>query len=130
MRQGFLLRSVVAASLLFAVPVLAEDTAAPAPQGKEGHHGGRHGHKGMKGERKLARMEHRLDRAVSEGRLSQVQADQFKTEARQLREELKAQRDAAGGQLSEDQRLQARERVRALREKVKAAVQSNAPTKT
>ncbi|NTX02009.1 MULTISPECIES: hypothetical protein [Myxococcus] len=128
MRQSFLLRSLVTASLLFSVPVLAEDTA-PAPQCKEGHHG-RHGHKGMKGERKLARMEHRLDRAVSEGRLAQSQADQFKTEARQLREELKAQRDAAGGQLSEDQRLQARERVRALREKVKAAVQATAPTKT
>lgn len=129
MRQGFLLRSVVAASLLFSVPVLAED-AAPAPQGQEGHHGGRHDRNGMKGERKLARMERRLDRAVAEGHLSQSQADQFKTEARQLRDELKAQRDAAGGKLSDDQRLQARERVRALREKVKAAVQSNAPTKT
>ncbi|AGC46158.1 hypothetical protein MYSTI_04869 [Myxococcus stipitatus DSM 14675] len=128
MRQTFLLRSIVAASLFLATPVLAED-AASGKDCKEAHHG-RHGPRGMKGEHKLARMEHRLDRAVENGRLSQAQADAFKAEARQLREELKAQRDAAGGQLSEDQRLQARERVRTLRQKVKEAVRASAPQKT
>lgn len=127
MRQTFLLRSFVAASLLLATPVLAED-AEPGKDCKEAHHG-RYGGRGMRGEHKLARMEHRLDRAVANGRLSQVQADAFKAEARQLQEDLKAQREAAGGQLSDDQRLQVRERVRALRQKVKEAMQASAPQK-
>ncbi|WP_338865674.1 hypothetical protein [Myxococcus stipitatus] len=128
MRQTFLLRSFVAASLLLATPVLAED-AASGKDCKEAHRG-HHGGWGMRGEHKLARMEHRLDRAVANGRLSQVQADAFKAEARQLQADLKAQREAAGGQLSEDQRLQVRERVRALRQKVKEAMQASAPQRT
>src|SRR5690349_15958869 len=54
-----------------------------APSGREHAagecHGGRGGREG-KMFHKLARMEHRLDRAVEKGRLTQAQADQFKAE--------------------------------------------------
>jgi FtsZ-binding cell division protein ZapB len=126
MRLTSALRSVAVASLLFAVPVLAQ-TQAPAqdaPQQGECDKGKRKGFKWKMGERKVARMEAKLDRAVSEGRLSQVQADQLKAEGRQLRDEVKAQRETAGGQLSEEQRSAMGERLRAFRAKVKAAVKS------
>ena len=126
MRLTSALRSAVVVSLLLATPVLAAETTAPpapapgAEQGMPCHGGG--GHKRFKHERKLQRMEHRLDRAVADGRLTQAQADQFSAEGRQLREEMKAQREAAGGQLSEDQREKLRERMRAFREKVRSAM--------
>jgi hypothetical protein len=118
------LRSAVAASLLLATPVLAAGPA-PAPgteQGPSPH--GEHGHKHPKFERKLQRIQQRLDRAVVAGRLTQAEADQFKAEARQLHEEVRAQREAAGGQLSEEQREQLRERVRAFRDKVKSTLKA------
>ncbi|MCY1002923.1 hypothetical protein OWM54_37825 [Myxococcus sp. MISCRS1] len=132
MRQNFLMRSFVTASLLLATPVFAQ-SAAPAAEDKAaecGERHGRHGKRGMKGERKLARMEHRLDRAVVDGRLTQAQADQFKAEAKQLQEERKAMREVSGGKLTEEQRQQGRERFRAFHEKVKAALKATAPTKT
>ncbi|MCP3103500.1 hypothetical protein LZ198_31915 [Myxococcus sp. K15C18031901] len=131
MRLTTLLTSFAAASLLLATPVLAGDGDKAADGQCSQPHA--HGHRGMKGGRHggmhLARMEHRLDRAVESGRLSQAQADQFKGEMRQLRDETKAQRDAAGGQLTEEQRTQFKERARALREKVKAALKETAPAK-
>lgn len=120
------LRSAVVASLLFATPVLAAEstaTQAPAPATEQGAHEGRH-HKRMKHGGKMFRLEHRLDRAVAEGRLTQAQADQFKAEGRKLHEEVKAQREAAGGRLSEDQRMQMKEKMRELRAKVKSAVKA------
>lgn len=126
MRLTSALRSTAAASLLLATPMLAfaQTAPAPAPSAEQGVHprGERSHHRGFKHERKFQRMERRLDRAVSEGRLTQAQADAFKAEGQKLREELKAQREAAGGQLSEDQRAQMKERMRAFREKVKSAI--------
>jgi predicted RNA-binding protein associated with RNAse of E/G family len=72
-------------------------------------------------------MEHKLERAVEKGRLTPVQAEQFKAEARQLREELQAQRQVSGGQLTEEQKQQFKQRKQALRQKVKAALQATAP---
>lgn len=77
--------------------------------------------------RKLARMEHRLDRAVERGRLTQAQAEQFKAEARQLRDDFQAQRQANGGQLTDAQKAQLKQRKQALREKMKAALKATAP---
>ena len=77
--------------------------------------------------RKLARMEHRLDRAVEKGRLTQAQADQFKAEARQLQEEVRAQLQATNCQLSDAQREQFKARKDALREKVKGALKDYKP---
>ncbi|MFP2907914.1 hypothetical protein ACLESD_23265 [Pyxidicoccus sp. 3LFB2] len=128
MRLTSALRSAVVASLLLATPVLAAEPAqapAPAPTAEQGHHEGKR-HRHFKHGGKLLRMEHRLDRAVAEGRLSQAQADQFKAEGRQLREELQAQREATGGQISEDQRMKFKERLREFRAKVKAAVKPKA----
>ncbi|GEN09030.1 hypothetical protein SAMN05443572_105287 [Myxococcus fulvus] len=131
MRQNFFMRSFVTASLLLATPVFAQ-SVAPAAEDKaapcEERHG-RHGKRGMNGERKLARMEHRLDRAVVDGRLTQAQADQFKAEAKQLQEERKALREASGGKITEEQRQQGRERFRAFHEKVKAAMKASTPAK-
>ncbi|WP_164018733.1 hypothetical protein [Pyxidicoccus trucidator] len=124
MRLTSALRSAVVASLLFATPMLAAEatpTPAPAPTPEQGHHEGKHHKRGKHGGR-MFRLEHRLDRAVAEGRITQAQADLFKTEGRQLREEMKAQREAAGGQLSEDQRMKFKERMREFRTKVKGAV--------
>jgi len=117
--------STTLASLLLTVPALAgQDTAS---QGHERHAGECHGGKEGKMFRKLARMEHRLDRAVEMGRLTQAQADQFKAEARQLRDDVQAQRQANGGQLSDTQKDQFKQRKQALREKVKAAMKATAP---
>ncbi|MFP2962021.1 hypothetical protein ACLEPN_30595 [Myxococcus sp. 1LA] len=127
------LRSVAVASLFLATPVLAQ-TATPEPanppaaDGKG--HGGHYRHKGKQHGHKMARLEHRMDKAVAEGRLTQAQADEFKAEGRQLREEMKAQREAAGGQLSDAQKEELRSKKRAFREKVKSAMQANAPQKT
>lgn len=81
-------------------------------------------------ERKLERMEHRLNRAVEHGRLTRAQADQFLAEARQLRDDARAQLQAGGGQLTEEQRQQLRQRREALREKVHAAVKATQPQGT
>lgn len=120
--------STALASLLFTTAALAVEQQAPA--GREHAagecHGGRGGKEG-KMFHKLARMEHRLDRAVEKGRLTQAQADQFKSEARQLRDEAQAQRQANNGQLTDAQRDQLRQRKQALREKVKAALKATAP---
>lgn len=126
MRLTSALRSVAVASLLLAVPVLAAPEAAPQAQQGECHKdkGKGRGFKWMRYEGKVARMEQRLERAVSEGRLSQAQADQLKAEGRQLRDEVKAEREAAGGQLSEEKRTALGERLQAFRAKVKAAVKS------
>lgn len=119
-----MLRGTAVATLLLAVPVLAQ-TAAPSDsnakagqcEGRRGKHGG--------GGHKFGRMAHRLDKQVAEGRLSQAQADGFKAEARQLHEEMKAARASSNGQVDEAQRAQFKERRKALREKIKAAL---APT--
>ncbi|QDE84052.1 hypothetical protein [Myxococcus xanthus] len=130
------LRSVAVASLFITAPVLAQtaapESANPPAADCKGHggHGGHHRHKGKKHGNKMARMEHRMDKAVAEGRLSQAQADQFKAEGRQLHEEMKAQREASGGQLSDAQKDEMRSKMRAFREKVKSAMQANAPQKT
>jgi periplasmic protein CpxP/Spy len=117
--------STTLASLLLTPPALAaQDTA---PTGQERHAGECRGGQEGKMFRKLARMEHRLDRAVEKGRLTQVQADQFKAEARQLRDDFQAQRQASGGQLTDAQKDQFRQRKQALREKVKAAMKATAP---
>lgn len=128
MRLMTTLRTAAVASLLFSVPVLAQTSAAPeaTPSAEKCERGG-HGHKGMRFERKFGRMEHKLDRKVAEGRLTQAQADQFKAEARQLRDEMKAVADASGGQLSDAQRQQFKERRRALHSKVKEALKATAP---
>lgn len=119
-----ILRGTAVASLLFAVPVLAQ--TAPTPQSApkqagqcERGPGGRHGG------HKFGRMEHRLDKQVAEGRLTQAQADGFKAEARQLHEEMKAARASSNGQVDDATRAQFKERRRALHEKIKAAL---APT--
>ncbi|RKH90870.1 hypothetical protein D7Y21_04740 [Corallococcus sp. AB045] len=119
-----MLRGTAVATLLLAVPVLAQ-TAAPSDsnanagqcEGRRGKHGG--------GGHKFGRMEHRLDKQVAEGRLSQAQADGFKAEARQLHEEMKAARASSNGQVDETTRAQFKERRKALKEKIKAAL---APT--
>jgi protein CpxP len=116
--------STALASLLFATSTLASQ--GPAPQDKE-HAGECRGGRGDRMERKMARMEHRLDRAVEHGRLTQAQSDQFKAEARQLRDEVEAQRQSSGGQLNDSQRDQFRQRREALREKVRAALHASAP---
>lgn len=127
------LRSVAVASLFLAAPVLAQ-TAAPEPANPSAvdgkGHGKHHRHKGKKHGDKMARLEHRMDRAVAEGRLSQAQADQFKAEGRQLREEMQAQREASGGNFSDAQKDEMRSKMRAFREKVKSAMQANALQKT
>lgn len=124
MRPMSALRSAVAASLLFVTPVLAAGPApAPGAEQAQSPHGERK-HKHHKFERKLERIQHRLDRAVAAGRLTQAEADQFKAEARQLHEEVRAQREAAGGPLSEEQREQLRERMRAFRDKVKSTLKA------
>jgi periplasmic protein CpxP/Spy len=118
-----LLRGTAVATLLFAVPVLAQTapTTEGAPQKGQCERG-----KGRHGGHKFGRMEHRLDKKVAEGRLTQAQADGFKAEARQLREEMKAARAAAGeNKVDEATRAQFKERRRALHEKIKAAL---APT--
>ncbi|RKH12754.1 hypothetical protein D7Y13_27560 [Corallococcus praedator] len=121
-----ILRGTAVATLLFAVPVFAQTapSAESAPQksgqcekGARGRHGG--------GGHKFGRMEHRLDKQVAEGRLTQAQADGFKAEAKALHEEMKAARAAANGQVDEAQRSQFKERRRALKEKIKSAL---APT--
>jgi periplasmic protein CpxP/Spy len=117
--------STTLTSLLLATSVLAAQDTAPA--GQERHAGECHGGKEGKMFHKLARMEHRLDRAVERGRLAQPQADQFKAEARQLRDDVQAQRQASGGQLTDAQKDQFRQRKQALREKVKAAMKDTAP---
>ena len=121
--------STALASLLLATATFAAEGAAP--QGQESREGQCHGG-GKEGRmfRRMEHMEHRLDRAVEKGRLTQAQADQFKTEARQLRDEVQAQRQASGGQLSDAQREQFHQRKQALREKVKAAVQATEPKGT
>ncbi|NOK16760.1 hypothetical protein [Corallococcus carmarthensis] len=119
-----MLRGTAVATLLIAVPVLAQ-TAAPSDsanktgqcEGRRGKHGG--------GGHKFGHMEQRLDKQVAEGRLTQAQADSFKAEARQLHEEMKAARAAANGQVDESQREQFKERRKALKQKIKAAL---APT--
>lgn len=119
--------STTLASLLFTLPVLAaQDTA---PQGHERNVGKCHGGKEGKMFHKLARMEHRLDRAVEMGRLTQAQADQFKAEARQLRDDAQAQRQANGGQLTDSQKDQFKQRKQELRAKVKAALKATTPQK-
>ncbi|NBD13373.1 hypothetical protein [Corallococcus silvisoli] len=119
-----ILRGTAVASLLFAVPVFAQTApttqSAPKQAGQcERGQGGRHGG------HKFGRMEHRLDKQVAEGRLTQAQADGFKAEARQLHEEMKAARASSNGQVDEATRAQFKERRRALHEKIKAAL---APT--
>lgn len=109
--------SAAVASLLFAAPVLAQ-TAPTTEQARPEGHGG-HGDHGL---HRIERMQHRLDRAVENGRLTREQADQFLAEARQLHEEAQALRQANGGQLTEQQRQQFRERKQALRQKVFAAL--------
>jgi FtsZ-binding cell division protein ZapB len=124
MRLTSALRSAVVASLLFAVPVLAAEstpTQAPAPTTAQGTHEGR-GHRHHKHGGRFFHLEKRLDQAVAEGRLTQAQADQFKTEGKQLREEMKAQREAAGGQLSDEQRMQMKDKMKAFKAKVKSVV--------
>jgi uncharacterized coiled-coil DUF342 family protein len=119
------LLSSALASLLLATPALAEP--GPAPGAQKSERGECHGGKGGKEGRllhKMARMERKLDRAVEKGRLTPVQAEQFKAEARQLREELQAQHQASNGQLTEEQKQQFKQRKQALREKVKAALQA------
>jgi membrane peptidoglycan carboxypeptidase len=117
--------STTLASLLLAPSAFAAQDTAPAGQGR--HAGECHGGKEGKMFRKLARMEHRLDRAVEKGRLTQAQADQFKAEARQLRDDFQAQRQASGGQLTNAQKEQFKQRKQELRAKVKAALKATAP---
>ncbi|WP_224240886.1 hypothetical protein [Hyalangium gracile] len=117
--------STALASLLFATSTLAAES--PAPQGKEFRSGDCHGGREEKMFRKMARMEHRLDRAVEKGRLTSAQAEQFKAEARQLREEFQSQRQANGGQLTDAQKQQFHQRKQELRAKVKAALKATAP---
>ncbi|WP_375758865.1 hypothetical protein [Corallococcus exercitus] len=117
-----MLRGTAVATLLLAVPVLAQ-TAAPSDSAKTGQCEGRRGKHG--GGHKFGRMEQRLDKQVAEGRLTQAQADSFKAEAKQLHEEMKAARAAANGQVDETQRAQFKERRKALKQKIKAAL---APT--
>jgi FtsZ-binding cell division protein ZapB len=117
--------STTLASLLLAPPVLAAQDTAPA--GKERHAGECRGDKEGRMFRKLARMEHKLERAVAKGRLTQAQADQFKAEARQLHDDFQAQRQANSGQLTDVQKEQFKQRKQALREKVKAAMKATAP---
>jgi FtsZ-binding cell division protein ZapB len=119
--------STTLASLLFATATLAAQESAPA--GQQHPAGECRGGKDREGRmfHKLARMEHRLDRAVEKGRLTQAQADQFKAEARQLRDQVEAQRQSNGGQLTDAQRAELRQRKQALREKVKAAMKATAP---
>ncbi|MDY7230934.1 hypothetical protein [Hyalangium rubrum] len=115
------LSSLLLSTVAFAAPV-APTEGQPQTQGEchEGKKGGRR-HGGM------GRMEHKLSRAVENGRLTQAQADQFKAEAQQLRQEVQAQRQASGGQLSEEQRQQFKQRKQALRQKVKEAMKATAP---
>jgi hypothetical protein len=125
MRFKTALLSSALASLLLSTSTLAAQ--GPAPEGKEHRAGECHGGKEGKMFRKMAHMERRLDRAVEKGRLTQSQADQFKTEARQIRDEFQNQRQASGGQLTDAQREQFKQRKQALREKVKAAMRATAP---
>jgi protein CpxP len=117
--------STTLASLLLATSTLAAPEALPEGQKHPASecHGGKEGRMF----RKLARMEHRLDRAVERGRLTRTQADQFKAEARQLRDDFQAQRQSSGGQLTDVQKEQFKQRKQALREKVKAAMKATAP---
>jgi periplasmic protein CpxP/Spy len=124
MRIKIAVLSTALASLL-ATSALAAPGSAPENQSPQA--GECHGGKEGRMFHKLARMEHRLDRAVEHGRLTQAQADQFKAEARQLRDDVQTQRQASGGQLTEAQRDQFRQRRQALRERVKAALKATAP---
>jgi len=117
--------STTLASLLLATATLAAQESAP--EGRQHPAGECRGGKEGKMFHKLARMEHRLDRAVERGRLTQAQADRFKAEARQLRDEVQAQRQSSGGSLTDAQKDQFRQRRQALREKVKAAMKATAP---
>jgi protein CpxP len=121
MRLTSALRSAVVASLLFAVPVLAAESTPTQAPSEQGTHEGR-GHRHHKHGGRFFHLEKRLDQAVAEGRLTQAQADQFKTEGKQLREEMKAQREAAGGQLTDEQRTQMKDKMRAFKDKVKSVV--------
>lgn len=116
--------SAAVASLLFSAPVLAQN-AAPAPQDAVT----KCERKQAKMGRRLERMQHRLDRAVQRGRLSQAQADTFKAEARQIQEELRSQLKATSCQLSEAQREQFKARKQALREKVKGVLKDSKDSK-
>ncbi|HYH98490.1 hypothetical protein [Hyalangium sp.] len=124
MRFKIAVLSTTLASLLLAAPTLAAQEALP--DGQKHPAGECHGGKEGRMFRKLARMEHRLDRAVAKGRLTQAQADQFKAEARQLRDAFQAQRQSSGGQLTDAQKEQFKQRKQALREKVKAAMKAPA----
>ncbi|QRK07765.1 hypothetical protein JQX13_48610 [Archangium violaceum] len=118
--------SAAVASLLFAAPVLAEQpttTGQTAPADPSG----RHHKKGGWMRHRFERMEHRLNRAVENGRLTREQADQFLAEARQLRDETRSLREANGGRLTEEQKQQLKTRKQALREKVRAAMQATQP---
>jgi len=117
--------STTLASLLLATSALAVEGSAP--EGRQHAAGECRGGQEGKMFRKLARMEHRLDRAVEKGRLTQAQADQFKAEARQLRDETQAQRQSNGGQLTDAQKEQFHQRKQELRAKVKAALKATAP---
>ena len=125
MRIKTAMLSTALASLMLTTAAFAvENTPPQAQQMQQGQcQGGKEGRMFHK----MARMEHRLDRAVENGRLTQAQADQFKAEARQLRDEVQSQRQSSGGQLSDTQREQFKQRRQALREKVKAAMHANAP---
>ncbi|MBU8897523.1 hypothetical protein DRW03_21530 [Corallococcus sp. H22C18031201] len=122
MRSSSLLRATLAVAL-FSLPALAQQapTTSSSPATTTCEHSDR-GHGGHRGGHGLAKLEHRLDRRVSEGRLSQAQAEQFKTEARQLRDEMKAARESKGAPLTEAQREQFRERRHSLQERIRAAV--------
>jgi FtsZ-binding cell division protein ZapB len=128
MRLSSVLRSAAVASLLFTLPVLAQQATAPtAPPSTGQCDRGERGHRGMRAGSGVEHLERKLDRNVSEGRLSQAQAEQFKAEARQLRDEVKSVSESSGGQLTEAQREQFKERRHALREKIKAALGATAP---
>lgn len=110
--------SAALASLLFAAPVFAGQDCpqgASASERREGRMNRRH-----------ARMEQRLSRAVENGRLTREQADQFLAEGKQLREELRTQREASGGKLTDAQKEQFRQRKQALREKMRTALGATA----
>ncbi|MBN9685771.1 MULTISPECIES: hypothetical protein [unclassified Corallococcus] len=119
-----MLRGTAVATLLLAVPALAQTAAPSDPNARAGQCEGRRGKHGGGGH-KFGRMQHRLDKQVAQGRLTQAQADGFKAEAKQLHEEMKAARASANGQVDEATRAQFKERRKALREKIKAAL---APT--
>ena len=109
MRLKTAVLSTALASLLLATSALAH---------RDGSHEGKRGDK-------MARMEHKLARAVEKGYLTPAQAEQFKAEARQLHEEKQALRQSSGGPLTEEQRQQFKQRKQALRAKMKEAMRAN-----